>query len=423
MRLLMTGNVGESLPPPYAGIPKRALLIAGSMREAGHQVGLAFVYRHEHEDDLGAGGTYFFDYDHAPTKLTKVGFILTHALRNPYLYGCLVWAYVCAHRFLSREALVNAAHGVHLDSIVASFKPDLILSEAAIIRTFMAAQIAVRRNIPIVFDTYAEVHDRSILKLRGGEAHRTAYWKELLTIPELVIAPSYYCGKGPAEFVSPEKVKVIYAGIEFEKYRDCPLTKEEARTRLGLPLDAFLVVAVGSLSPRKGHDHMIEAISMMDASLNAQAVICGPGDATWLRELTKEYGIANRSHFFTGLSEEDLIALYRAVDVYCDASNTPRACLGMSVTEAMAIGKPIVAYDTAGLPEIVHDNKNGYLVPLDDIVALSQTLTCVAKLSEAEYTRLSEESVRLAGELVELGACTRQMMSALEEVYQKAQRK
>ena len=417
MRILFTGNVGESLPPPYAGIPKRALLLARAMREAGHTVGIAFVYRHEHEDDIGAGAEYFFDYARQPTKFAKIFFIVRQFFINPFLYVSLVLRYVRMHRFLSRECLVNAAHGVMLDGVVRQFRPDIMLSEAAIIRTFMAAQIARRHNIPIVFDTYAEVHDASILKLRGGESHRTAYWTEFLKIPDLIIAPSYYCGKGPEVYTPPGKVKVIYAGIEFEKYRSIALTKLQARAKFGLSEDSFLVIAVGSLAARKGHDHMLKAIAMLPASIDAHAVICGPGDASWLKDLARELGILERVHFFSGLSEDELIALYRAVDLYCDASNTPRACLGMSVTEAMAVSMPIVAYDTAGLPEIVKNNENGYLVPLDNIQKLSEAMKTVSELSPAEYARLAENSVQLAGKLVDLKTCAKEMIFTLEEVY------
>lgn len=417
MRVLFTGNVGESLPPPYAGIPKRALLVARAMREAGHVVGLMFVYRHDAEDDLGAGAEYFFDYPYAPARLDKVFYMVRGFIQSPILFIRLLWVYIKMHRVVSRESLVNAAHGVKLDHVVRDFKPDVILSEAAIIRTFMAVQIAKRYNIPIVIDTYAEVHDPSVLKLRGGNRHRTQYWTELLETPALIIAPSYFCGKGPQSFVSAEKVQIIYAGIEFEKYHNYPLSKAEARKKLGLPEDVFLVTAVGSLAPRKGHDHMLEAIAKLPASVSVHAVICGPGDPTWLRDIARKHGILDRVHFFTGLSEDDLIALYRAVDLYCDASNTPRACLGMSVTEAMAVGMPIVSYNVGGLPEIVREGENGHLVPTGDINALSAAIARIYELPKSEYEQYVAKGVQLSAELVDIRVCAKKMIEAIEAVY------
>lgn len=420
MRVFFTGNVGESLPPPYAGIPKRALLMARMMREVGHEVAMAFMYRHETEDDLDAGATYYFDYNRKPSKLDKVAYILRSSFENPLLYTYLVWRYFVEHHFISRECLVNAAHGVMLNREFLVWKPDLIVSEAAIIRTFMAAEVAKRLKIPMVFDTYAEVHDESVLKLRGGAKHRRQYWTRFLAIPERIIAPSHYCAKGPLLFAPPEKVEVIYAGIEVDTYSSVALTKQEARSRLGLPQEGFHIVAVGSLAPRKGHDHTIKAIAKLSSSVDAHAIICGPGDNTWLRDLAHAEGVGGRVHFFTELSESDLIALYRASDVYSDASNTPRACLGMSVTEAMAVGMPIVSYKVGGLSEIVREGVNGFLVPLDDIDALAQALERVSLLEESEYRRFSQEGQRLAKELVDLEVCTKQMIDTLEGVYHRA---
>lgn len=417
MRILITGNVGESLPPPYAGIPKRALLIAGMLRKRGHVVGIAFVYQHDAEDDLGAGGEYFFDYTKKPDKVSKFLFVVRHAMLHPYLFSKFLFSYIYMHRRFIWEGVVGAAHGVMLEGVVRTFKPEIILSEAAIVRTFMATQVAVRNHIPIIFDTYAEVHDATILSLPGGEEYRALYWRKLLAIPALIIAPSYYCGKGPQEFASPDKVSVIYAGIEFEKYRNAPLTKEEAQAKLGLPNKGFFIIAVGSLSSRKGHDHMLDAIARLPASLSAHAIICGPGDASWLRDIAEEKDILDRTHFFTGLSEEDLISLYRASDVYCDASNTPRACLGMSVTEAMAVGMPVVAYNVGGLPEIVKEGENGFLVPLDNVQKLSEALGRVARLSEESYDLLAEKGILLARELVDIRMCAEQMIQAIEDVY------
>lgn len=415
MRVLFTGNVGESLPPPYAGIPKRALLLGRAMREAGHTVGMMFVYRHDQEDDLDAKATYFFDFNKKPSRIAKVFFILKKSLSSPSLFFFLVKKYFDMHRFISLEALVGAAHGVTIDEAIKVFKPDILLSEAAIVRTFMATYVAKKHNVPIVVDTYAEVHDRSILKLQS-ETHRKEYWPSLFKEITHIIAPSHYCAKGPLEFASSEKVSVIYAGIELNTYAEHAVAKKNAREKFSLPIDGFYAIAVGSLAARKGHDHMIEAVSKLPADTNTHALICGPGDSAYLREYAQKHGVSDRVHFFTNLSEKDLIQLYSASDVYCDASNTPRACLGMSVTEAMAVGRPVVSYEVGGLPEIVKEGVNGYLVPVNDIEKLSGALLKMKELPSSEYEKLSQGSFALAGELVDIDKTTKAMIEKLDDI-------
>ena len=92
----------------------------------------------------------------------------------------------------------------------------------------------------------------------------------------------------------------------------------------------------------------------------------------------------------------------------------------MSVTEAMAVGMPVVAYNVGGLPEIVKEGENGFLVPLDDIQKLSEALRRVAELPRGSYGQLTEKSILLAKELVDIRMCAQQMISALEGVYQSA---
>lgn len=417
MRILFAGNVGESLPPPHVGIPKRALLLARHMRELGHSVGMFFIYRHEREDDLGAGAQYFFDFSQKPTKVSKAIFVLKKLVSNPVLFCSLLWEYYKAHRFLSRESLVQAAHGVFVDETITAFQPTIILAESAIIRTFMTLQVAKKRGVPVVIDTYAEVHDPSILKLRGGEQHRIEYWTELLHSARLIIAPSHYCAKGPLRFMPKEHVRVIYSGIEFDRYAYTQHNKQNSRTYFSLPENAFCVMAVGMLSPRKGHDHLIKAV-VQTGDPSIHVVVCGPGDNTWLKDLSKEVGITERVHFFSNLDEDELISLYKASDLYCDASNTPRACLGMSVTEAMSVGMPIVAYDVGGLPEIVVQDVNGYVVPLDNVEELSGAIKKIKNLSDSERERLIQGGITLAKDLVDIKETSKRMVEALSETLQ-----
>src|SRR6185437_16283526 len=114
MRILVTGTTGNSMPPPYAGVPKLALLCAREWRKAGHEVGLTFTYRPKNADELGANSTYFFEYTERPGKSAKLLFLLRYFFANPKLYGELLRSYraICPH--ITREMYLYAAYGVYL---------------------------------------------------------------------------------------------------------------------------------------------------------------------------------------------------------------------------------------------------------------------------------------------------------------------
>src|SRR3989344_4237440 len=159
MRILITGTTGHSMPPPYAGVQNVSLLYAKAYKKFGHEVALSFVYKPDKADDLGAGARYFFEYSGQHNLFKKIIFFSKHFLANPILYFSLLKKYFDIYPKLSGESILYAAYGVWIDEVIREFKPGLITSQAALIKTFMAAQAAERHQIPIVFEPYAEIHD------------------------------------------------------------------------------------------------------------------------------------------------------------------------------------------------------------------------------------------------------------------------
>ncbi len=422
-RVLFTGSVGESLPPPYAGVPKLTLLVARKWREMGHSVGITWMEDRKNADDLGAGGTYFFEYHTPPNKLKRIWFLIRYFLRNPYLYFFLLTSHIRLARKISKESILYSAYGVYLDTVFVSFRPTVVVAEAALIRSFMAAMIAERRNVPIVFDTYSEVHNNTISHI--SPEIEALYWKTFLNKAELIIAPSNYCGAAPKKYVVDGKCVVLYPGIDIELFVDAKnVSKTDARTQFQLPQDLFLIGAVGAFTYRKGHDHLIKAAAILARkNIPVGVVLCGPGSQDEWKTLARTEGIAEKVFFFTGLSEKDLLVLYRTMDVYCDASNTPRACLGMSLTEAMLVNIPAIAYNTGGLPEVVHEGENGALVPLNDIPGLAEKIEYMKNLPQEERDRMGKKGREMCEKLLDLGNMADEKMKMLESVVQRYKEK
>src|SRR5579872_4599659 len=115
LRILMTGTVGESIPPPYGGIPKLSLMFARMWKDKGATIGIMFSYHHEKENDLGANAQYFFEYNSKPNKFKKVLFLIRYFLTNPSLYVQLYKIYKREHGLMTREGVLYSAYGVYLD--------------------------------------------------------------------------------------------------------------------------------------------------------------------------------------------------------------------------------------------------------------------------------------------------------------------
>lgn len=419
MRILTTGTTGECMPPPFGGIPKLSLLYSREWKKMGHEVAVTFVYRPENADDLGADANYFFEYGSRPTKSMKILFLLRHAFSRPLLYVKRFSAYWRIYPRITAEILLYSAYGVWIDGIIASWKPDIIVTEAALIHGFMVGQSARERGIPMVSDTYAEVRD---LKM-GVNKHltpqqRSVYWKTHLGLSELIIGMAN-CSDGPLQYLPPEKVKVFYDTCDFTRSREgAHESMAECRSALRLPQNTFIAGAVGAFSPRKGHDHLIKAVAILRRKGNDVAVaLCGAGDPSEWRKLAADEGIADRVFFFQGLSEADLVRLHRSCDIYANLSNSARSCgLDLALLEAMASGCPIVVYDTGALPTAVPSGKNGFVIPANDIEAVAKALAGFIALSQEERTRMGKESAAVA-QKCDIQETARIKIGWLEEVY------
>jgi glycosyltransferase involved in cell wall biosynthesis len=154
---------------------------------------------------------------------------------------------------------------------------------------------------------------------------------------------------------------VIYNSVDTEHFR--PGDRQEARVKLGLPGDApvILFVAFNLSSERKGLDVLRRAMARLRG--RATLALVGGGAPEPLPDV---------SQFDLGeLDRVDLADVYRAADLVVSPSiedNLPNV-----IFEAMAAGRPVVASDVGGIPELVDDDV-GRLVPVRDDEALAAAL-------------------------------------------------
>ena len=389
------------MPPPYAGVQNVSLLYAKAYKKFGHEVALSFVYKPDNADDLGAGARYFFEYSGQPNLFKKIIFFSKHFLANPILYFSLLKKYFDIYPKLSGESILYAAYGVWIDEVIREFKPGLITSQAALIKTFMAAQATERHQIPIVFEPYAEIHDLEMgVNKNLSEDGRKKYWNYYLGLAAMVIGMDN-CSVGPLMYLPEEKVKVFYDACNFEYYqKELEETKEEVRRSYNLPQDKFLLAMTGAYHYRKGHDQLIKAISILHKKgfTNIGAVLVGMdvGKEKWM-ELAKTEGVEDSIFFLQNLNEEKKWRLYKSVEGYCNFSNSTRSCgLDLALLEAMSCALPIVVYDNGALPSAVPEGKNGYVLKTGDISGMADSLSALYKKTRDERMEMGEESRRFA---------------------------
>lgn len=166
-----------------------------------------------------------------------------------------------------------------------------------------------------------------------------------------------------------DRTQVVYNGVDPPGE---PLERQAARAALGLPADAALVAWLGQLLPHKGAVELVHAAAAArDVGATFDLVLAGDGPATERRRLVAE---------LTGLRWARLLPpqpgpwqLLAAADVVACTTLTPDP-LPRVVLEAMAAGRPVVAFATGGIPEMVVNGVTGTLVRSGDLTALARAL-------------------------------------------------
>ncbi len=174
-----------------------------------------------------------------------------------------------------------------------------------------------------------------------------------------------------ADGVPSSRMRVIHNGIDFDRLTGAPAS--DLRQTLGIPHDALVIGAPGSLIARKGLDILIPAFSALPPQ--AHLLIAGTGpEQPALMQQTASLGLTDRVHFI-GFCDP-IATLYRACDVVALASRTE--AFGLVLAEAGFCSRPVIATRVGGVPEVVADGETGLLVAPDDAAALAQALQTMA---------------------------------------------
>jgi len=159
------------------------------------------------------------------------------------------------------------------------------------------------------------------------------------------------------------KPNVIGHGLDTQRFHPSlrPDPGTATRSRLNLPPDVPIILHTGRLDMDKSVDKVIRSVAPAIHESDAHFLIVGDGcQRNGLIRLCRELGIDQRVHFTGYVLPQDMPDIYRAADVFVTASEIETQ--GIVLLEAAASGLPIVAVDATCIPEVVHDQFNGFLV-------------------------------------------------------------
>lgn len=160
-----------------------------------------------------------------------------------------------------------------------------------------------------------------------------------------------------------QRTRTVYNGVDVRRFHP--------RTMPSAPTAQVTVLTVAHLIPQKGVDVLLRALAAMEVS-SARLIIAGDGpQAVNLRRLAHELGVAGRVTF-AGL-RDDVQLLLEQADVFVHPATWAEA-FGLTIAEAMALERPVVASRIGGIPEIIEHGSSGVLFTPGDSAALAREL-------------------------------------------------
>jgi glycosyltransferase involved in cell wall biosynthesis len=209
-------------------------------------------------------------------------------------------------------------------------------------------------------------------------------------------------------------VRLIYNGVDLQRYEQqepcCTLPEE-----YGMEPGSRIVGVVARLEPEKGHPTLLEAWPrVLRAVPDAYLLVVGEGSRRAdLERQASQLRIAHRV-VFTG-RRDDVPAVTAALDVAVLPSY--REAQGLTILEAMALSRPVVASNVGGIPEVIEDGVTGLLVSPHDPEALAGAI--VRLLTDHSYA----DTIGRAGhDMVHDRFCVELMVREVEAIYDEGAR-
>ncbi|HTQ34957.1 MAG TPA: glycosyltransferase family 4 protein [Stellaceae bacterium] len=174
-----------------------------------------------------------------------------------------------------------------------------------------------------------------------------------------------------------ERVALCYHGVDLARFPPAP------RRPLGPdgndPANPVTLLSVGRVVAKKGYDDLLTALAQLPAGLAWRLVHIGGGSlAKDLKEQAARLGIANRIDWRGARPQPEVLAAYRAADLFVLAAKIApdgdRDGLPNVLVEAQSQGLACVATRLSGIPELIDDDATGLLVPPGDPAALAAAL-------------------------------------------------
>ncbi|MGN7386607.1 N-acetyl-alpha-D-glucosaminyl L-malate synthase BshA [Sporosarcina sp. SAFN-015] len=185
---------------------------------------------------------------------------------------------------------------------------------------------------------------------------------------DLTTAVSESLRQDTLSLIEPDKeILTIYNFIDEEKYK--PVDPGSLKSELGIKENEKVIIHISNFRSVKRISDIIDSFKLIHKEIDSKLVLVGAGpEKIEMMEKAKSEGL-ERDIIFTG-KRDDLPELLAISDVMFLLSE--KEAFGLVLLEGFACGVPAIATEIGGIPEVIEDGKNGFLVELGDVKSAAE---------------------------------------------------
>jgi phosphatidylinositol alpha-1,6-mannosyltransferase len=278
----------------------------------------------------------------------------------------------------------------------------------------------LRRWLRLPFLVYA--HGNEILDVLQGTLPRERV--ALQTADRIVANSRFTAGLVEQAGVDRRRIHVIHPGCDAGRFRPRPVDRALRERLLGAHAKGPVVLTVGNLVERKGHDMVIQALAQVIRQVpDTTYLVVGDGPyRDDLDRLARAAGVRDHVVFAGRVDADRLPEIYALSDVFVMPSrirSTTRDVEGFGLVflEANACGKPVIGGRTGGIPEAIVDGKTGFLVEPESVPDIAGRLATVLTDPElaAEMGRQGRSRVQTGFSWVDAAARVQELVTGMVE--------
>jgi glycosyltransferase involved in cell wall biosynthesis len=210
---------------------------------------------------------------------------------------------------------------------------------------------AKKNGIPSVLTYHADSAYDTLLSKIAAEIYYTLIGRRMARSADAIVSDTRsYAETSPVLKHYMNKVNVIPIGIDTNRFNMNIRDKIGIRERYKLK-DKFIILAIGRFVPYKGYRYLIESMKYLDDTYTL--ILYGWGILeNSLKKLAKKLGVEKRVIFTGFVKDIEKTSFYAACDVFCVPSISRGECYSITLLEAIACGKPVIASNIPGVNEV-----------------------------------------------------------------------